>query len=152
VSSSCTTIGYDPLYGGLFDQQYAEVDSEVLDYEVRRHHPKFTANRVEYLSALKKVQHQYREEHRNDLPLESRTLAWLLNEGPDRHLVVGMRNAEDLHRALRAQAIDGDGDDRLRNAIRSVWEEQGTPEFVTPPPLLPRHSFERHVLSGHIRW
>lgn len=156
VPQGCTSVGYDPLYGGLFDQRYAEVDSEVLDYEVRRHHPKFTANRVEYLSTLKDLQHSYREKHQNDLPLESRTLRWLRNWGGDQHYVLGMRNADDVHRALQGKTNEEIGpEEEERNflePIRRVWEKQESPEFVAPPPLLPRHSFERHVLAERVQW
>ncbi len=151
--SGCRSVGYDPLFGGLFDQRYAEIDSEVLDYEVRRHHPKFTANRVEYLSTLKEVQHDYRENHCPDRLLESRTLSWLLNHGPDQYLVLGMRNAEDVHRAHQAQSIaDAGEDEEFIESIRTVWEKQGVPKFVAPPPLLPRHSFERCILSEQTQW
>lgn len=148
VDGSCRTVGYDPFFGGLFDQQYAEVDSEVLDYEVRRHHPKFSSDRVEYLSTLKTLLQTFRENMGQDVRLETLILSWLRKVGPDDHLLIGMRNVDAVH--LATNVLNRDLGEEDLNLIKSTLEDvsgrKGRPDFLNPPPVLPRHFFERHVL------
>lgn len=143
------TVGYDPLYGGLLSQNYAEIDSQILDHEVRKYHPKFSSDRVDFIDTLKEIKGYFMHKGREELSLESVALAWLIERTDIDCLVTNIRNSDDVYRAQLAESIELSHNDfdKFESSMEQLLEEHGLPEFVLPPPVLPRHSFERHVIG-----
>lgn len=142
-------IAYDPLSGGLISQHYADINEEILDHEVREHHPKFTTNRVNYIRCLRKIQEYFLDQGLDEIHLESVGLAWLEENYDFESILVGVRSSNDIAHLQVAEELNLSQNDcrKLEEIIRDTVDASEAPYFIQPPPVLPRHSFERHIID-----
>lgn len=146
-------LAYDPLCGGLFSQHYADINEEILDHEVREHHPKFTTNRVNYVRCLREIQEFFLDQGWDELHLESVGLAWLKQKYNFDSILFGVRSSNDIAHIKAARELELTDEDCsvIETIVEKTVAESEPPYFVQPPPALPRHSFEHHVLNESVR-
>jgi aryl-alcohol dehydrogenase-like predicted oxidoreductase len=147
-SASMQTLALDPLYSGLFTEDYCNVDEEVLDEEVQKYHPKFTSDRTNYLRTLKSIADRI-DKSNQDISLPVLAVTWLLERANVDTVLVKPSTLKALEEAkyFSVGGVPRESLDILEQELSDLVETSGPPKFTLPPPFLPRHSYERHILN-----
>ncbi|MFB6355852.1 MAG: aldo/keto reductase [bacterium] len=146
-------IVYDPLSGGVLTNHYANTREEISDREVREHHPKFSEDRFQYLRCIHRLAEYLKKEGRENMQLETMAVSWLLERVSADVVSLSFRNPEQVLGIF--SALEHGLVDREINEIESIVEETLSDvsrlQFINPPPVLPRHTLERHILRADPR-
>lgn len=147
-SPSMQTLALDPLYSGLLTDDYCNVNEEVLDEEVKKYHPKFTTDRTNFLRTLKSITDRIEKKSQN-ISLPCLAVKWLLERANVDTVLVRLPTLKALDEGqyFSSEDVPRECLDLFEQELSDLVETSGTPDFTLPPPFLPRHSYERHMLN-----
>lgn len=145
-----TAIAYDPFCGGLFTEAYADAEPDLADGAIKRHHSQFVRDYRRAVTGLRNLIRGMNNRP-SPLPLKAHVLGWLLDQPGVDAVRVGVRSFEELEPLLKVLSSDGPALEPIDDS-NPLKQLSGQPRFVMPPPMLPRHNFERHVLEPGYQW